>query len=48
MKIADPVLLNLFMRGNEKCNISHAPGTGLSGIQFSILNVNDPDGPEKI
>ena len=30
MKIA--VLLSLFMRDNEKCNISHAPSTGLSGI----------------
>ena len=35
MKIADPILLSLFMRDNEKCNISHAP----SGIQFPILNV---------
>ena len=36
----DPVLLSLFMRDNEKFNISHAPTpiTGLSGIQFSILN----------
>ena len=25
MKIADPVLLSLFMRYNEKCNIFHAP-----------------------
>ena len=24
MKIADSVLLSLFMRDNEKCNISHA------------------------
>ena len=24
MKIADPVLLSLSMRDNEKCNISHA------------------------
>ena len=39
MKIADPVLLSLFMRDNERCNISHAPSTGLSGTQFSILNV---------
>ena len=36
------------MRDNEKCNISHAPSTGLCSIQFSILNVvNDPEGPEK-
>ena len=35
MKIADSVLFSLFMRDNEKCNISHA----LSGIQCSILNV---------
>ena len=40
MKIVDPVLLSLSMRGNKKCNISHAPpSTGLSGIQFSILKV---------
>ena len=25
MKIADTVLLSLFTRNNEKCNISHAP-----------------------
>ena len=31
--------LSLFMRDNGKCNIFHAPSTGLSGIQFSILNV---------
>ena len=41
MKIADLVLLCLFMRNNEKCNISHAPSTGISDIQFSILNVLD-------
>ena len=34
MKIADLVLLSLFMRANEKCN----PSTGLSGTEFSILN----------
>ena len=39
MKIADSVLLSMFMRDNEKCNISHAPSTGLSDIQFSILYV---------
>ena len=39
MKIADPILLNLFMRDNEKCNITHAPSTCLSGTQFSIQNV---------
>ena len=39
MKIADSVLLSLFMGDNEKCNISHAPNTGFSGTQFSILNV---------
>ena len=27
------------MRDNERCNISHAPSTGLSSIQFSILNL---------
>ena len=25
MKIADSVLLSLFIKGNEKCNISHCP-----------------------
>ena len=25
MKIADLILLSLFMRGDDKCNISHAP-----------------------
>ena len=39
MKIADQALLSRFMRDNEKCNISHAPSTGLNGTQFSILNV---------
>ena len=56
MKVADSVLLSLFMRDNEKCNISHAPSTGLSGIKFSerhsILNIKctgviDLQGPEK-
>ena len=32
MKIADSVLLGLFMKNNEKCNISHS--TGLDGIQM--------------
>jgi hypothetical protein len=34
----------------NKCNIPHAPGTGLSGTQFSTLNsagINDPEGPEQ-
>ena len=35
MKIAASVLLSLFMRDNETCNISH----GLTGTQFSIINV---------
>ena len=57
MKIADPVLLSLFMRDNEKCNIFHAPSSGLSGTQFSeryaipntkCIGVIDPDAPEKI
>ena len=39
MKIGEAVFLSLFMGDNENCNISHARGTGLSGIQFSILNV---------
>jgi hypothetical protein len=32
------------------CNIPHAPSTGLSGTEFSTLNIagiNDPEGPEK-
>ena len=50
MKIADSVLLSVFMRENERCNISHTPSTNLSGIQFSILitiGVIDPEEPEK-
>ena len=39
MKIADLILLSLFIRYNEKYNIAHAPTTVLSGTQFSILNV---------
>ena len=40
MKIADSVLLSLFMRDNGKCNISHAHYHRLeTGIQFSILKV---------
>ena len=31
-KMAYSVLLGLFMRGNETCNISHTPSTGLTGI----------------
>ena len=34
-KTADSVLLSLFMRTNRKCNNSHAPSTGLSGILLS-------------
>ena len=40
MKAPDSVsvLLSVFKRDNEKCNISHThPNTGLSGIQFLIL-----------
>ena len=40
MNIIDSVLLCLFMRYNERCNISQPPPTtGLSDIQSSILNV---------
>ena len=39
IKITDSVLSSLFMRYNGKCNIYHAPSTGLSGIQFSTLHV---------
>jgi hypothetical protein len=34
----------------NRCNIPHAPSTGLSGTQFSTLNsagINDPEGPDK-
>jgi hypothetical protein len=34
----------------NKCNIPHAPSTGLSGTQLSTLNIvgiNYPEGPEK-
>jgi hypothetical protein len=34
----------------NRCNIPHAPSTGLSGTQFSTLysaGINDPEGPEK-
>jgi hypothetical protein len=34
----------------NKCNIPHAPSTGLGGNQFSTLNsagINDPERPEK-
>ena len=36
MKIADAIVWSLFMRDNEKCNISHAPLHRLE--QYSILN----------
>ena len=50
IKIADSVLLSLFMRGNEKCNISHAPQHRLEW--YSIHNNKcigdiDAEGPEK-
>ena len=32
IKDAESVLLSLFIRDNEMCNISNAPGTDLSGI----------------
>ena len=35
-KIADLVLLSLFMRTNGKCNNSHAPSTDFSGILLSV------------
>jgi hypothetical protein len=34
----------------NKCNIPHAPSTGLGGTQFSTpksAGINDPEGPEK-
>ena len=40
IKIADSVLLSLFMRNNKKSATSLTPhSTGLSGIQISIPNV---------
>ena len=35
-KTADSVLLSLFIKINGKCNNSHAPSTGLSGIPLSV------------
>jgi hypothetical protein len=35
----------------KKCNIPHAPSTGLSGTQFATLKsawINDPEGPKNI
>ena len=43
MKIADLIILSLFMRDNENCNISHAPSTDLSGCQFSIILLESLD-----
>ena len=48
MKIADSVLLSLFKKGNEKCNISHAPWHRYSILNTNCINVIDPEGPEKI
>ena len=51
MKIADPVLLSLFMRDNEKCNISHDPWHGLelySFLNIKCIGVIDPEGQPKI
>lgn len=45
MKIADAVLLSLFMTNNVKYNISNNPSTGLSGTE--IIAVIDPEGPKK-
>ena len=51
MKISDSVLLNVFMRDNEKSATSLTPPSiGLTGIQCSTLKcigVIDPEGPEK-
>ena len=52
MKIADPVLSSMFVKDNEKCNISHAPSTGIKK-RYSILNTKctgtiDPEGLEEI
>ena len=44
-KTADSVLLSLFIETNGKCNNSHAPSTGLSGIPLSV-QPNIPEGPE--
>jgi hypothetical protein len=45
MKIADSFLSSLYMK-----DIETPPSTGLSGTQFSTLNIagnNDREGPEK-
>ena len=51
MKIVYSILLSRFMSDNEKCNISHVPSSGLSGIQFSsntkCICFIVPVGPEK-
>jgi hypothetical protein len=51
MKIADSVLLSLYMRDTEYVqNPLRPPSTDLSSTQFSTLNsagINDPEGPEK-
>ena len=47
MKIADSVLLSLFIRDNEKCNISHAPVAPAK--RYSILNSKSIGvGPEEV
>ena len=39
---------SIFMSDKEISNISHAPNTDLSRIQFSrYIWVKDPEGPEK-
>ena len=43
MKIADSVLLSLFMRDHESATSLTLPSTGLSGIQ--CIGVIDPEGP---
>ena len=39
MKIGDSVLFSLFMRVNISATFLTTPSTGLSGIQFPILNI---------
>ena len=50
MKIEDSVLLSLFTRDNEKCNIPHATYHRLkryANINTKCNGVNDTEGPEK-
>ena len=47
LKIADSVLLSLFMKDNEKCSISHVP-MHWSILSTKYIKVIDPEGPETV